>query len=114
MVHEAFKYKYITIINGPMQKCAVMAGKDSRDDEAVDAYLGVPKGGPVEVGQELEVKIEKMLASGRGEASIKDEHGHSYMIFIDGKGLKVGQKVKVSITELMGGFANAIAHAGNW
>ena len=56
---QAFKYEYITMINRPMQKCAVMAGKDARDDESVDAYLGVPNGGPVEVGQELYAKGEK-------------------------------------------------------
>jgi predicted RNA-binding protein with TRAM domain len=91
-----------------------MAGKGASESGLTDVYLGVPKDEPVEVGQELEVKIEKLLASGRGEASLKDRHGHPYLIFIDGKGLRVGQKVKVSITELMGGFANAIAHSGNW
>jgi predicted RNA-binding protein with TRAM domain len=85
-----------------------------RVDSSIDASSSSPDSEPVEVGQELEVKIEKILQSGRGEATIKDKGGRPYLIFVKGQNLKVGQKVRVSITELMGGFANAIQHAGNW
>ena len=81
---------------------------------ATDLYLKSSKSEPVEVGDHLEVKIERILPTKRGEAIIKDKNGRPYLIFVTGKSLKVGDTVKVSITELMGGFANAIAHSGNW
>ncbi len=79
-----------------------------------DVYTGVVPEEPVDIGDVLELKVEKVLESGRGEAMIKDKNGRQYPIFVEGDNLRAGQTVKVSITELMGGFAVGIAHSGNW
>lgn len=64
-------------------------------------HIGNP---PVHIGDELEVKIERILKDGEGVAKI----GKLYSIYVEGDSIKVGDTVKVAITELMPGYASAI------
>jgi predicted RNA-binding protein with TRAM domain len=63
----------------------------------------------VQVGDELDVRIERVLSSGQGQASIKDNDGYPYLIFVRGRKLKMGEVVKVSIVRTKGGVAEAVA-----
>ncbi len=64
-------------------------------------------GAPVNVGDVIEVTIDKVLNEHKGRATIDD----FYFIYIEGENLKVGQKLKVFIRELWGGFAKAYVHS---
>ncbi len=83
-------------------------GVGCKTKKEAEAYSQLLKMAPVKAGDILEVRIEEMIGPSEGRASVKDEHGRPYPIYVKDSGFGVGDTVKILIMGLGPAHAEAV------